>query len=204
MVKALHGEQLAVHGVVRLISHRAHRRHPGVFEHRVPARFFGLKPVANTRTMRFAHRHVDAMGKVAQTLSQGYYAQTFALATPVQQGVELGTQPPAHRGRHADQLIWQLVERVAQAKPQSRLWKQGPHTADGTVKAVREGPLYLVRWLMVKGHLLKHAIGCGERRGAFACAVTQMPDDTATGDGGQIDSVREAVAVFLIDEDVCW
>jgi hypothetical protein len=52
---------------------------------------------------------------------------------------------------------------------------------------------------MVKGHLLKHAIGFGERRGAFACAVTQMPDDTATGDGGQIDSVREAVAVFLID-----
>src|SRR5262245_34340227 len=115
------------------------------------------------------------MGKVAQTLSQGRYAQTFALSTPVQQGVELGMQPPAHRGRHTDQLIWQLVERVAQAKPQSRLWKQGPHTADGTVKAVGEGPLYLVRWLMVTGHLLKHAMGVGERSGALTCDVTRIP-----------------------------
>ena len=167
VMKSLHGEQLAVHGVVRLIQNRAHRRHLGVFEHRVPARFFGLEPVANALAMCFAHRRVDAIGKVAQTLTQCHHAQAFALSTPVQQGVELGAQPPAHRGRDTDQLVRQLVERMAQAKPQSRPWKQGPHTADRAVKAIGEGTLYLVRGLMLKGRLLELAIGRGERRGAL-------------------------------------
>jgi hypothetical protein len=38
--------------------------------------------VANALTVRFAHGRVDAMGKVAQTLSQGHHAQTVALSTP--------------------------------------------------------------------------------------------------------------------------
>jgi hypothetical protein len=67
--------------------------------------------------MRFAHHRVDAIGKVAQTLSQGHHAQAFALSTPMQQGVERGAQPSAHRGGDTDQLVRQLVERVAQANP---------------------------------------------------------------------------------------
>jgi len=121
---------------------------------------------------------------VAQTLAQCHYPQAFALSTPVQQGVELGAQPPAHRSRDTDQFVRQLVEGVAQAKPQSRPWKQGSHTADGTVKAVGEGTPYLVRRLMLKGRLLKHAVRLGEGSGTFGVAVTQMPDDTATDDGG--------------------
>jgi hypothetical protein len=94
--------------------------------------------------MRFAHRRVNAMGKVAQTLSQGHHAQTFALSTPGQQSMELGPQPSAHRSRDADQFVRQLVERVAQAKAQACSWKQGPHTADGTVKAIGEGAFDLI------------------------------------------------------------
>src|SRR4029434_10470289 len=37
MVESLHGEELAVDGVMRLIQHRAHRRHLRVCEHGIPA-----------------------------------------------------------------------------------------------------------------------------------------------------------------------
>src|SRR5215831_13231735 len=37
MVEAFHGEELAVDGVVRLVQHRAHRRHLRVCEYRIPA-----------------------------------------------------------------------------------------------------------------------------------------------------------------------
>src|SRR5215470_11499205 len=90
------------------------------------------------------------------------------------------------------------------AKAQARSWKQGPHTADGTVKAIGESPLYLVRGLMLTGSLLELAIGRGKRRRALGVAVPQMPDDTATDDGGQIDPLGEAVAVFLIGQDISW
>jgi hypothetical protein len=93
---------------------------------------------------------------------------------------------------------------MAQAKPQTCPWKQRPHTADGTVKAIGEDTPHLVRWLMFQGPLLELAIRGGERRGTFGVAVPQVPDDTATDDGGQIDPVREAAAVFFIGQDVCW
>jgi hypothetical protein len=57
---------------------------------------------------------------------------------------------------------------------------------------------------MVKGHLLELAIGRGEHRSAFGVAVPQMPEDTATDDGGQGDPVRETAAVFLIGQDIRW
>ena len=42
MMETLHGEELAVDGVMRLIQHGAHRWHLRVFEHRIPAGFFVL------------------------------------------------------------------------------------------------------------------------------------------------------------------
>jgi hypothetical protein len=167
MMESLHRKPLAVHGVVRLIQNRAHGRHLGGFEYRIPARLFGFEPVANALAMFFTHCRIDAIGKVAQTLAQCYHAQAFALSTPVQQSVELRTQPPAQRSRNTDQLVRQLVERMAQTKPQSRSWKQGSHAVDRAVKAVDEGTLHLVRGLMVKGRLLELAIGRCECRSAF-------------------------------------
>jgi len=46
VMESLHRAQLPVYGVGHLSQHRAHRRHLGVFEHRVPACLFGLEPVA--------------------------------------------------------------------------------------------------------------------------------------------------------------
>src|SRR5262245_63510242 len=57
---------------------------------------------------------------------------------------------------------------------------------------------------MLKGSLLELAIGRGKRRSALGVAVPQMPDDTATDYGGQIDPLAEAVAVFLIGQDIRW
>ncbi len=68
MMEPLHGEELAVDGVVRLIQHGAHRRHLRVFEHRIPAGFFVLEPVANALAVRFSHCRGDVIGKVAQAL----------------------------------------------------------------------------------------------------------------------------------------
>jgi hypothetical protein len=71
-------------------------------------------------------------------------------------------QPLAHGRRQADQLVGELIERVAQAKAQARPGKQRPHTANGTVKAIGEGTLHAIRWLLFKGRLLKHAVGLCE------------------------------------------
>ena len=57
---------------------------------------------------------------------------------------------------------------------------------------------------MLKSSLLELAIGRRECCGAFRVAVAQMPDDTAADNGGQIDSLGEATAVFFIGQDIPW
>jgi hypothetical protein len=73
MVEALHGEECAVDGVVRLIENGAHRRHLRVGEHRRPAGVRGLEPLANARAMRFSHRRGDAISTVAQVVASCHH-----------------------------------------------------------------------------------------------------------------------------------
>ena len=73
MMETLHGEELAVDGVMRLIQHGAHRWHLRVCEHRIPAGFFVLEPVANALAVRFSHRRGDAIGKVTQALAHCHH-----------------------------------------------------------------------------------------------------------------------------------
>jgi len=148
MVEAFHGEELAVDGVVRLVQHRAHRRHLRVFEYRIPACLFFLEPVANTLAMVFSHCLVDAIREVAQQLAQGHHAQALARATPVEQGVKLRAEPLADGRRQTKQFAREFVEGVAQAKAQTCLWKQRPPAADGAVKAIGQDTSHLVRRLM--------------------------------------------------------
>src|SRR5919198_6148744 len=44
MMEVFHHEQLAVEGVMGLIQQGAGHRHPGVFQHRIPAGFLLVKP----------------------------------------------------------------------------------------------------------------------------------------------------------------
>ena len=91
VMETLHHKQFPIDGIVGLVQYRAHRRHLRVGEHRIPAGFFVLEPMANALAMRFSHRRGDVIGKVARALAQCHYPQAFLLATPVQQGVELRT-----------------------------------------------------------------------------------------------------------------
>jgi len=201
MVEACHGEELAVDGVVRLVQHRAHRRHLGVFQHRIPARFFVLNPVAYTLAVLFAHRCRDVINTMAASLAQCHHTQAFTLATAVQQGMELRAQALADGRRHTKQFAREFVEGVAQAQAQTCLWKQRPHAADGAVKAIGQDTSHLVRRLMRESRALKHAIRLGECCGTFGGAVAQVPEDTAFDDRGQVDPLGETMAVFLIGQD---
>jgi hypothetical protein len=160
---------------VCLIQDCAHRWHLRVGEHRIPPGFLVLEPAAYPLAVLCSRRGGDVRSKVAESLAERHHPQAFTLATPVQQRVEFRAQPLAYRGRNADQLVGELVERVAQAGAQARPRKQGPHTADGAVEAIGQGTPHLVRWLMRKGRALKRAIGLREGRGAFGRTVPQMP-----------------------------
>ena len=89
MVEALHGKELPVHSVVGLIQEGTAGRHPGVCEHRIPARLFVLEPSAYTFVVVGSNGGRDIVGKVAEPLAQRDNPQACALATPVQEGVEL-------------------------------------------------------------------------------------------------------------------
>jgi hypothetical protein len=93
-----------------------------------------------------------------------------------------------------------MTQAIAQASP----WKQGAHAPRGAVKAIDESALNTVRRLMLEGSALKHAIGLSQGCGTLRLAVTQMPDDAATGDGWQIHPVGETAAVFFIGQDIHW
>ena len=90
---------------------------------------------------------------------------------------------------------------MTQTEAQTCFWKQGTHTVDGTVKAIGEGPPHLVRGLMRKGCLLNHAVRLGEGNRALRVAVTQMPEHTATDDGGHIDPLGETRAMLFLGQD---
>jgi hypothetical protein len=65
MMAPLHREQFPIDGVMGLIQQRAGHRHPGIFEHRIPARFLVLKPASHTLAIGWPRHGGDMIGKVA-------------------------------------------------------------------------------------------------------------------------------------------
>jgi hypothetical protein len=86
MMESLHHEQLPVVGVVGLIQQRAGHWHPGVCEHRIPASFLVLKPLAYVLTIGCSSRGGHVVGKATQPLAQRKHPQALPLPRPVQQG----------------------------------------------------------------------------------------------------------------------
>jgi len=70
VMESLHREELAVHGIVGLVQNRAHRRHLGVFEHRIPPSLLLPEPVANALAMLSSHRGGDVIGKTVVSAKQ--------------------------------------------------------------------------------------------------------------------------------------
>ena len=81
VMASLPREELAVHGLVGLVSNRAHRRHLGVFEHRIPPHLLLPEPVANARALLSPHRGRDVIGNTVAALAQCHQPQAWALAT---------------------------------------------------------------------------------------------------------------------------
>jgi hypothetical protein len=64
MVKAFHHEQLAVHGVVRLVKHRTAYRHAEIIKHCIPPGFLVLEPLPHPLPVGLTRLTADGGGKV--------------------------------------------------------------------------------------------------------------------------------------------
>ena len=73
MMKVLHREEFPVDRIVGLIQRRAHRRYLRVFEHRIPARLFVLKPTPHALALILSHRGREVVGKPASSLAQRHH-----------------------------------------------------------------------------------------------------------------------------------
>jgi len=70
MVKRFHHEQFPFDRMMGLIQQRAGHGHPRICEHRIPAGFLGLKPLAHTVAVGLPCGMGDMVGKVASPLAQ--------------------------------------------------------------------------------------------------------------------------------------
>ena len=158
MMEALHREQFPLDGVMGLIQQRAGHGHLGVCEDRIPARLLLLEPAPDTLAVGVPRAVCHVVGKVAEPLAQRKHPQAFALACPVQQGVELGAQGLAHRRRDRHQFGGQLIERVAETVAEACSREQRPHTARRAVKAIGQDAADPIRRLLLERRLLKRSI----------------------------------------------
>src|SRR4029434_3258250 len=122
----------------------------------------------------------------------------LALACAVQQGVELGAQGFADRGRDGHEFAGQLVDRVAETVPQARTREQRPHTTRRAVKAIGQDAADAIQRLLLECRLLKLAVPLSKSHSTGDFGVAQMPEDTPTDNRGQIDLASETAAVLLI------
>ena len=91
---------------------------------------------------------------------------------------------------------------MAEAVAQARSWKECPYTLGGTVEAIDEDPLNLVRRLLLGCHALKRPIGLGKSRRTGLFRVAQMPEHPATDNRGQVHLLRETATVLLVGQEV--
>lgn len=114
------------------------------------------------------------------------------------------TQALAHRGSEAHQLVREFGERMTQTVAQTNPAKQRPPTLRRAVKTIDQRALDPVRRLVCQSGLLQLAVRRDEGCCTLGVAVAQMPDESATNDGGQIDPIREAFAVLFIGQNIRW
>jgi hypothetical protein len=90
VMKAFHGEQFPLDGVMRLIEQRARDRHLRVGEDRIPPCLLVVELLSDALTVGRPSRGSDMVSKAPQPLAEGKHPQAHVLACPVPQGVELG------------------------------------------------------------------------------------------------------------------
>ena len=83
VMKAFHGEQFPLDGVMRLIEQRARDRHLRVFEDGIPPGLLVVEPLSYALAVGHPSRRSDMVSKTPQPLAEGKHPQALALARPV-------------------------------------------------------------------------------------------------------------------------
>jgi len=122
VMKAFHGEQFPLDGVVSLVQQGAHHRHLGIFKDRIPARFLLLKPLSYACAVGHPGCVRDVVREAPQPLAQCKDAQAFALACSVPQGVELAAERLTEWGRNRREFLREL--RVFCPAPRKGIFQQ--------------------------------------------------------------------------------
>ena len=104
----------------------------------------------------------DVVGNVAEPLPQREHPQAFALARPIEQGVELRAACRADRRRDGHTFLRKLIERVAHTVAEACVWTQRPHALRGTVKAIRQDTPGLTGRLLLARCVLEPLIRLGQ------------------------------------------
>jgi hypothetical protein len=91
---------------------------------------------------------------------------------------------------------------MAQAVAQARSRKERPQTLGGTVEAIDEDPLDLVRRLLLRRSALKLAIGLREGNRTRLRGISQMPEHSATDNRRQIHLFSETATVLLVGQEI--
>jgi len=136
--------------------------------------------------------------KVAQSLLQRTHAQAFALACPVEQGVELGAQGLADRGGEGGEFPRELIECVAEAGAETRPREERAHALGGAVEAIGQNASDALGWLLVDCRAWERLIGLGQGCRTGLLNVAQLPEHTAADNRRQIDLVRETATGLFI------
>src|SRR5919108_493654 len=187
---------------MRLLEEGAGHGHLGVCEARIPARLLLLHPAPDALAIGPPSRRGDVVATMASSLAERKHPPALALAGAGQQGVELGAQGLADRGRDGHALAGQLVERVAETVAQACTRAQLPHTTRRAVKAIGQDAADAIQRLLLARRLVKLAVRLGKRRRTGGLGVAQVPEDTPTDHRGHIDLARETAAVLLIRQDI--
>src|SRR5215475_9589732 len=87
---------------------------------------------------------------------------------------------------------------MAQAGAEARSRKERPQTLGGTVEAIDEDPLDLVRRLLLRRSALKLAIGLREGNRTRLRGISQMPEHPATDNRRQILFFSETATMRLL------
>src|SRR5215831_1643588 len=91
---------------------------------------------------------------------------------------------------------------MAQAVAQARSRKEDPQTLGGTVEAIDEDPLDLVRRLVLGCHTLKLAIGLSKSRCTGLRRIAEMPQHPAMDNRRQRDLVRQTMTVLFVSQEI--
>jgi hypothetical protein len=194
-MEPLQPKQLPRAGVVGLVSPGAGHRHLGLFQHRLPACFLGLKPLAYPGAVGLPCGAGALGGTVASPLAQRNHPAALPLAPPVQPGRTRRAPRLAHRRRAGHEVLRERVERLAQAGAQARSRDERAPTFARAGAASGEDTPDPLRRRRLGGGAWERLIRRGQGGGTRLLGRAPMPEPAPADERGPRDLVGETAAV---------